>query len=181
MKSSKEDATKDTGGKKFVSKNSDSEVSFPSLPSNPSELKDDTSSQSSQGEAKEATGANRKESLGVVTTDLIKELNASGGANPAESSGGALNPMSTRDLLQQVLASSQVLGTSLANSGDQRSAEIGQQLFKNQLSQLDCSLTNLFDSLQKPLVHENRFDLTQKINENFKDILGSINKQIAEG
>jgi hypothetical protein len=28
--------------------------------------------------------------------------------------------------------------------------------------------------LNRPLVHENRFDLTQKINENFKDILGDV-------
>jgi hypothetical protein len=45
---------------------------------------------------------------------------------------------------------------------------------KDQLDQLDSSLTNLFDSLNRPLVHENRFDLTQKINENFKDILGDV-------
>ena len=37
--------------------------------------------------------------------------------------------------------------------------------------QMDGSLTNLFDSLNKPLIHENKFDLTQKINDNFKDIL----------
>lgn len=49
---------------------------------------------------------------------------------------------------------------------------------KNQLELLDSSLTNLFDSLNKPLVHENRFDLTQKINDNFKDILHSINSKI---
>jgi len=36
---------------------------------------------------------------------------------------------------------------------------------------MDGSLTNLFDSLNKPLIHENKFDLTQKINDNFKDIL----------
>ena len=31
---------------------------------------------------------------------------------------------------------------------------------KDHLEQLDSSLTNLFDSLNRPLVHENRFDLT---------------------
>lgn len=36
--------------------------------------------------------------------------------------------------------------------------------------QLDGSLTNLFDSMGGPLIHENRFDLTQKINDNFRDI-----------
>ena len=41
--------------------------------------------------------------------------------------------------------------------------------------QLDGSLTNLFDSLNRPL-HENKFDLTQKINDNFKDILQSFSK-----
>jgi hypothetical protein len=35
---------------------------------------------------------------------------------------------------------------------------------------LDGSLTNLFDSMGGPLIHETRFDLTQKINDNFKDI-----------
>ena len=42
----------------------------------------------------------------------------------------------------------------------------------NSKDQFDSSLTNLFDSLNRPLVHENKFDLTQKINDNFKDILG---------
>lgn len=32
--------------------------------------------------------------------------------------------------------------------------------------------------MNKPLVHENHFDLTQKINENFRDILGEINKNL---
>ena len=35
-------------------------------------------------------------------------------------------------------------------------------------------MTNLFDSLNRPLVHEHRFDLTQKINDNFKDLLGDV-------
>ena len=43
--------------------------------------------------------------------------------------------------------------------------------------QLDGSLTNLFDSLNRPLVHENKFDLTQKINDNFKDILNGFSKE----
>ena len=38
-------------------------------------------------------------------------------------------------------------------------------------NQMEASLTNLFDStLNKPR-ENNRFDLTQKINDNFKDIL----------
>ena len=41
---------------------------------------------------------------------------------------------------------------------------------------MDGSLTNLFDSLNKPLIHENKFDLTQKINDNFKDILNTANR-----
>ena len=49
---------------------------------------------------------------------------------------------------------------------------------KDKLELLDSSLTNLFDSLNKPLVHENKFDLTQKINDNFKDILQSINSKL---
>ena len=45
-------------------------------------------------------------------------------------------------------------------------------------SQLDMSLNNLFDSLKMkngPLVHNNRFDLTQKLNEELflKSILHS--------
>jgi hypothetical protein len=49
---------------------------------------------------------------------------------------------------------------------------------KDQIDLFDSSLTNLFDSLNKPLVHENKFDLTQRINENFKEILQSINTKI---
>lgn len=41
---------------------------------------------------------------------------------------------------------------------------------------MDGSLTNLFDSLNKPLIHENKFDLTQKINDNFKDILNQSSR-----
>ena len=50
---------------------------------------------------------------------------------------------STRELIHQVLAASQEL---------RKTGSI--------TDQLDSSLTNLFDSLSKPLVHENKFDLT---------------------
>lgn len=65
--------------------------------------------------------------------------------------------------------------------GNKDQAELalnGMMNLKDQLELLDNSLTNLFDSMKKPLVHENKFDLTQKINENFKDILQSINTQM---
>ena len=47
-------------------------------------------------------------------------------------------------------------------------------------SQLDMSLNNLFDCLKMkngPLVHNNNFDLTQKLNEElfYKSILGGAN------
>jgi len=38
----------------------------------------------------------------------------------------------------------------------------------------------LFDTLNKPLIHFNKFDLTQKINDNFKDILGEKQEVIPE-
>ena len=47
-------------------------------------------------------------------------------------------------------------------------------------TQLDMSLNNLFDSLKMkngPLVHQNNFDLTQKLNEEIflRSILGGAN------
>ena len=55
------------------------------------------------------------------------------------------------------------------NTGSSNSA--GQNYYKlNEMgaTQLDASLNNLFDSLKMrngPLVHQNKFDLTQKLNE----------------
>ena len=114
------------------------------------------------------------------------------------SSGSITNPLSARELLQQYnnflttnpelmqqtnLNQTQTSGnggtlnlTGLLGSGRGQAAQpCGILSIKDQLEQLDGSLTNLFDSLNKPLdklVHENTFDLTQKINDNFKDILG---------
>ena len=46
----------------------------------------------------------KPEEIQVMKLDILEEFNSSGG--PANASGSGVNPMSTRELLQQVLASS---------------------------------------------------------------------------
>ena len=60
---------------------------------------------------------------------------------------------------------------SIEDNEIQQNFIISNQNLLSAKDQMDGSLTNLFDSLNKPLIHENKFDLTQKINDNFKDIL----------
>lgn len=59
-------------------------------------------------------------------------------------------------------------GVNTASLGSKGSAGLKSKSNEAGTSQLDMSLNNLFDSLKMkngPLVHHNRFDLTQKLNE----------------
>ena len=106
-----------------------------------------------------------------LAKELVSSSNGSGNSGnliALVGSSGGVNTAGAISFIENSKSNTASEGSKEGSAGLKPKSIVSNEGGVGTISQLDMSLNNLFDSLKMkngPLVHQNKFDLTQKLNE----------------